>query len=159
MESSWSAHGMRLILLGAVGLLATVSGCASHQRPSDGEGQPASARVTGMVTSRVRTVLPQDALVQLELADISRVGAPGRTVALREIWTGGRQFPIPFDIPYSSAAIDSDRSYAVQVRVTQGNRLLFKNLTVYMVITNGIKSNLEVVVEPVPGSGGDPGRH
>jgi putative lipoprotein len=107
-----------------------------------------------MVTSRVRTVLPQDALLQLELADISRVGAPGRTVALREIWTGGRQFPIPFDIPYSSAAIDSDRSYAVQVRVTQGNRLLFKNLTVYMVITNGIKSNLEVVVEPVPGSGG-----
>ena len=150
---------MGLVLLGAVGLLATVSGCASHQRPSDGEGQPAGARVTGMVTSRVRTVLPQDALVQLELADISRVGAPGRTVALREIWTGGRQFPIPFDIPYSSAAIDSDRSYAVQVRVTQGNRLLFKNLTVYMVITNGIKSNLEVVVEPVPGSGGDPGRH
>jgi uncharacterized lipoprotein YbaY len=45
------------------------------------------------------------------------------------------------------------------VRVTQGNRLLFKNLTVYMVITNGIKSNLDVVVEPVPGSGGDPGRH
>ena len=154
MESSWSAHGMRLILLGALGLLATVSGCASHQRPSDGEGQPAGARVTGMVTSRVRTILPQDALLQLELADISRVGAPGRTVALREIWTGGRQFPIPFDIPYSSAAIDSDRSYAVQVRVTQGNRLLFKNLTVYMVITNGIKSNLEVVVEPVPGSGG-----
>lgn len=150
---------MGLILLGAVGLLATVSGCASHQRPSDGEGQPAGARVTGMVTSRVRTILPQDALLQLELADISRVGAPGRTVALREIWTGGRQFPIPFDIPYSSAAIDSDRSYAVQVRVTQGNRLLFKNLTVYMVITNGIKSNLEVVVEPVPGSGGDPGRH
>ena len=159
MESSWSAHGMRLILLGALGLLATVSGCASHQRPSDGEGQPAGARVTGMVTSRVRTVLPQDALLQLELADISRVGAPGRTVALREIWTGGRQFPISFDIPYSSAAIDSDRSYAVQVKVTQGNRLLFKNLTVYMVITNGIKSNLEVVVEPVPGSGGDPGRH
>ena len=159
MESSWSSRGMGLILLGAVGLLATVSGCASHQRPSDGEGQPAGARVTGMVTSRVRTILPQDALLQLELADISRVGAPGRTVALREIWTGGRQFPIPFDIPYSSAAIDSDRSYAVQVRVTQGNRLLFKNLTVYMVITNGIKSNLEVVVEPVPGSGGDPGRH
>ena len=154
MESSWSSRGMGLVLLGAVGLLATVSGCASHQRPSDGEGQPAGARVTGMVTSRVRTVLPQDALLQLELADISRVGAPGRTVALREIWTGGRQFPIPFDIPYSSAAIDSDRSYAVQVRVTQGNRLLFKNLTVYMVITNGIKSNLEVVVEPVPGSGG-----
>ena len=154
MESSWSSCGMGLVLLGAVGLLATVSGCASHQRPSDGEGQPAGARVTGMVTSRVRTVLPQDALLQVELADISRLDAPGRTVALREIWTGGRQFPIPFDIPYSSAAIDSDRRYAVQVRVTQGNRLLFKNLTVYMVITNGIKSNLEVVVEPVPGSGG-----
>jgi len=145
---------MGLVLLGAVGLLATVSGCASHQRPSDGEGQPAGARVTGMVTSRVRTVLPQDALLQVELADISRLDAPGRTVALREIWTGGRQFPIPFDIPYSSAAIDDNRSYAVQVRVTQGTRLLFKNLAVYMVITNGIKSNLEVVVEPVPGAGG-----
>ena len=145
---------MGLVLLGAVGLLATVSGCASHQRPSDGEGQPAGAGVTGMVTSRVRTVLPQDALLQVELADISRLDAPGRTVALREIWTGGRQFPIPFDIPYSSAAIDDNRRYAVQVRVTQGNRLLFKNLAVYMVITNGINSNLDVVVEPFTGSGG-----
>ena len=154
MESSWSSCGMGLVLLGAVGLLATVSGCASHQRPSDGEGQPAGARVTGMVTSRVRTVLPQDALLQVELADISRLDAPGRTVALREIWTGGRQFPIPFDIPYSSAAIDDNRRYAVQVRVTQGNRLLFKNLAVYMVITNGINSNLDVVVEPFTGSGG-----
>ena len=155
MESSWSAHGRWLILLGAVGLLATVSGCASHQRPSDGEGQPVSTRVTGMVTSHVRVVLPQDALLRVELADISRVGAPGRTVVLREIWTGGRQFPIPFDIPYSSAAIDGNRSYAVQVRVTQGSRLLFTNLAVYMVITNGIRSNLEIFVEPVPGSGGD----
>jgi putative lipoprotein len=109
-----------------------------------------------MVTSRVRTFLPQDALLRVELADISRVGAPGRTMSLREIWTGGRQFPIPFDIPYSSAAIDGDRSYAVQVRITQGSRLLFTNPAVYMVITNGIRSNLEVVVEPVPGSGGDP---
>jgi len=154
MESSWSSHGMGLVLLGAVGLLAAVSGCASYQRPSDGEGQPASARVTGMVASSVRTILPQDALLQVELADISRVGAPGRTVALREIWTGGRQFPIPFEIPYSSEAIDGDRSYAVQVRITQGNRLLFKNVAVYRVITNGIRSNVEVIVEPAPGSGG-----
>ena len=146
---------MGLILLGAVGLLATVSGCASYQRPSDGDGQPASATVTGMVTSYVRVVLPQDALLRVELADISRVGAPGRTVVLREIWTGGRQFPIPFEIPYNSAAIDGNRSYAVQVRVTQGSRMLFTNATVYKVITNGIRSNMEVVVEPVPGSGGD----
>jgi len=154
MESFWGNKKMFSMYLGVLWLLAGGTGCASHQRPMDGEGQPASARVTGMVASSVRTILPQDALLQVELADISRVGAPGRTVALREIWTGGRQFPIPFEIPYSSAAIDSDRSYAVQARVTQGNRLLFKNVAVYMVITNGIKSNLEVVVEPVPGSGG-----
>ena len=107
-----------------------------------------------MVASSVRVVLPQDALLQVELADISRVGAPGRTVALQEIWTGGRQFPIPFDIPYSDGAIDRDRNYALLVRITQGNRILFTNPTVYKVITNGVRSNVEVIVEPVPGSGG-----
>ena len=146
--------GRWLMCLGAVCLLGDIPGCASYQPPPDSRGKPAGSRVTGIVTARVRTILPQDALLRVELVEISPQDAPPRTINLKEVWTEGRQFPLPFDIPYSNGAIDSDRYYALQVRINQGSRILFTNTAVYKVITNGVRSNVEVVVEPVPGSGG-----
>ena len=136
-------------------LLATASNCASNlPAPADvGKGQ-ASANLTGTVTSRVRMVLPPDAYVQVELVDISRRGAPARTIAMQEIALEGRQVPIPFAISYGPAAIDPSHTYAVQVRIVAGQRKLFVNTSTYKVLTNGVRSNVEVAVEPVSGSGG-----
>jgi uncharacterized lipoprotein YbaY len=107
-----------------------------------------------MVTCRVRTVLPADAYVQVELVDISRRDAPARTISMKEILLEGRQVPIPFSIAYGPSAIDPTHTYAVQVRIVAGQRMLFVNTSTYKVLTNGVRSNVEVVVEPIPGSGG-----
>jgi putative lipoprotein len=139
--------------VGAALLLATASGCASNlPATAVGEGKT-SANLTGMVICRVRTVLPPDAYVQVELVDISRQDAPGRTIAMKEIAPEGRQFPLPFSIAYGPAAIDPTHTYAVQVRIVAGQRLLFVNTSTYKVLTNGVRSNVEVVVELIPGSG------
>ena len=98
--------------------------------------------------------MPADAYVQVELVDTTRKGGPARTISMQEILLEGRQVPIPFAIRYGAAAIDSSRTYAVRARILQGQRLLLINNTVYEVLTNGIRSNVEVVVDPVPGSGG-----
>jgi len=148
-------HERWKIFVGAALLLATASGCASNlPAPADGGQGKASANLTGMVTCRVRTVLPPDAYVQVELVDISRQDAPGRTIAMKEIAPEGRQFPLPFSIAYGPGAIDPTHTYAVTVRIVAGQRLLFVNNSVYPVLTNGVRSNVEVVVESIPGSGG-----
>ena len=107
--------------------------------------------MTGTVTYRVRMILPVDALVRVDLVDISRQDAPALTIGLQEIETGGRQVPIPFEIGYRPAKIDQTHAYAVQARILQGGRLLFTNTIIYKVITNGVVSNIEVVVEQIPG--------
>ena len=137
----------------ALVLLVTVAaGCASYQKhTADIGSQQGVARVTGTVTYRVRMILPTDALVRVDLVDISRQGAPALTIGLQEIETGGRQVPIPFEIVYRPANIDPTHTYAVQARILQGGRLLFTNTTTYKVITNGVVNNIEVVVEQMPG--------
>jgi len=107
--------------------------------------------VTGTVTYRIRMILPTDALVRVDLVDISRQDTPALIIGLQEIETGGRQVPIPFDIVYGPANIDPTHTYALQARILQGRRLLFTNTNTYKVITNGVLNNIEVVVEQMPG--------
>lgn len=132
-------------------VLLVLSGCAARRPSGAGEGT-ASATLTGIVNSRGRTVLPSGALMRLELIDISRKDAPPRTISLQEIWLEGRQFPIPFQLSYAPAAIDSGLAYALRVNITQGRLLLFENAAPCLVITNGVRSNIEVVVKPFTGS-------
>jgi putative lipoprotein len=96
-------------------------------------------------------ILPTDALIRLDLVDISRKSAPALTIGLQEIETGGRQVPIPFEIGYRAGNIDPTHTYAVQASILQGGRLLFTNTNTYKVITNGVVNNIEVVVEQMPG--------
>ena len=132
-------------------LVAVTAGCASYQRMTAATGsQQGAARVAGTVTYRVRMILPTDALIRVDLVDISRHGAPALTIGLQEIETGGRQVPIPFEIGYRTAGIDPMHTYAVQARILQRGRVLFTNTTTYKVITNGAVSNIEVVVEQMP---------
>ena len=132
-------------------VLIMAAGCASSQKDvKDTGSKQGIARVTGTVTYRVRMILPVDALVRVDLVDISRQGTPALTVGLQEIEPGGRQVPIPFEIGYRPADIDRTHVYAVQARILQGGRLLFTNTNTYKVVTNGVVNNIEVVVEQGP---------
>jgi len=145
MKKMWAIRGVRVLLV------AVAVGCTPYQSHTTAtETQQGFARVMGTVTYRVRMILPVDALVRVELVDISRQGAPALTIALREIETLGRQVPIPFEIVFMAAEIDQTHVYAVQARILQGRRLLFTNTNTYKVITNGVVSNIEVVVEQMP---------
>jgi putative lipoprotein len=145
MKIRWAIRGVLVLLVTVAG------GCASYQGMTAAtESQQGIARVTGRVTYRVRMILPMDALVRVDLVDISRQGAPALTIGLQEIETGGRQIPIPFDIGYRQADIDSMHTYAVQARILQGGHLLFTSTATYKVITNGVVSDIEVVVEQRP---------
>lgn len=136
-------------------VLAAISGCAASNPDAAGTGEgTVSRRLTGIVTYRERITLPRDVWIRVELLDVSGKDGPPRTIALQEIEPAGRQLPIPFDIPYSPAIIDPERAYAIRVKIFQGRRVLFVNASTSHVITNGVRNNIEVVVEPAPGAGG-----
>ena len=135
--------------------LAVVSGCAANHPDASGTGERTGVIwLSGIVTFRERKTLPRDAMIRVELMDVSGKDGPSRTIAMLEIAPEGRQPPIPFEISYNPAIIDPDRAYALRVKIFQGRRILFVNASANNVITNGVRSNVEVVVESVIGSDG-----
>ena len=108
-----------------------------------------NAAVIGTVTYLQRIALPEDAVVEVKLSDVSLADAPSVTIGEQIIITPG-QVPISFEVTYDPAEIDPRHTYAIQVRINDGTgELLFINTSAYNVITQGNPSNVEVIVEPV----------
>ncbi|TPI12033.1 hypothetical protein FJW06_18605 [Mesorhizobium sp. B4-1-3] len=80
--------------------------------------------IAGELTYRERIALPPDAVLMVELADVSLADAPATVIAKRRIAPAG-QVPIKFEIGFDPKAIRKGRTYALQARITVGERLMF----------------------------------
>ncbi|TIR16012.1 MAG: hypothetical protein E5X34_27280 [Mesorhizobium sp.] len=80
--------------------------------------------IAGEVTCRERITLPPNAVLVVELADVSLADAPAIVIAKRRVAPTG-QVPIKFDIGFDPKAIQKGRTYALQARITVGERLMF----------------------------------
>ena len=109
---------------------------------------PETATVTGTVTYRERVALSPDAVVEVKLSDVSRADAPAVTIGERIIDNPG-QVPIAFEIEYDPEEIDERFTYAVQVRIMEGEKLAFINDTVYSVITRDNPTHVDMVLVKV----------
>lgn len=118
------------------------------------EAATASSRVTGTVTYRVRRALPPDARVDLRIEDVSRADAPATLVAERRILSAGRQVPLPFEVPFETAAIDPRGSYTLRAVISDSRgRVLFRTTRAYPVITRDAPSSgMELMLEPAGAS-------
>ena len=115
------------------------------------EPEPTSeppAVVTGTVTYRERIALSPQAVVEVKLEDVSRADAAAVTIGEQTITNPG-QVPIDFEIEYDPSAIDDRFTYAIRVRITEGERLRFINTSQYAVITRGSPSHVDMVLEMV----------
>lgn len=114
---------------------------------------PGTGSVTGVVTHTVQMALPGDAVVFVQLTDVSQVDAPTQVIGDQTINNPG-QAPIPFNLAYDPSLVDPGRTYAVQARITDGTGTVFmQTMTQYPVITQGNPaSGVHVVVEPVSGA-------
>jgi uncharacterized lipoprotein YbaY len=112
---------------------------------------PQKAAVTGTVTYRERIALPDDAQVQVRLLDTSRQDVAADVLGEQIILTEGRQVPIPFEVEYNESDIQSNHTYQIGVRITDGSgKLLFISTTATPVITRGAPTeDVEVIVEQV----------
>jgi putative lipoprotein len=131
-----------------LGFALAITALALWGVPLDAQG---TGTVTGTVTYRERIALPPDAVVRVQLQDVSRADAPATVVAETSFPTGGKQVPFPFTLTYDPAQIRPTNSYAVRATIESGGQLLFTTTTRYAVITMGNPTNVDIVVQQVGG--------
>ncbi len=136
----------RIIYL-VIGLLLTIT-----MVPTITIAQP-TATLSGIITYREQITLPADALVTLQIAEVTAQGTGGRVITEQTFSTGGAQPPFRFNLAYNPAVIDAGRVYTLQGRIQSGGRILFTTYTLIPVITGSApRSDIQVVMSSVRGS-------
>ena len=111
--------------------------------------------LTGTVTYLQRIALPPDAVIDVQLQDVSLQDVPATVIAAERYIAAGRQVPFPFELTYDPAGIDPKHTYAVAARITVDGKLRWINTQRYPVLTGGAPvTGVEIIVESVGGSAG-----
>jgi uncharacterized lipoprotein YbaY len=107
--------------------------------------------VTGQVTYLERMALPPEAVVKVQLQDVSLADAPATVIGEQIIPTNGQQVPFPFEVTFDPGVIKDSNTYSLNVRIEDGaGNLLFINAQSYPVITRGNPIfGVEVVVDKI----------
>jgi uncharacterized lipoprotein YbaY/membrane-bound inhibitor of C-type lysozyme len=106
--------------------------------------------LTGTVTYLPRVALPENAVVQVQLQDVSMQDVAATVLAEQIIETNAQQIPIPFALSYDEGVLEPNRSYALSVRITVDDELYWINTAQVRVLGEGYPSdNVEVRVERV----------
>jgi heat shock protein HslJ len=121
---------------------------AGFQRAS--AGGPEEAVITGVVIYRQRIALPDDAVVKVQLRDVSLMDVASQLMGEEVIQTNGKQVPIPYTVAYDPGEIDERNTYSMSARIEDGaGKLLFISDTSIPVITHGNPTqDVEIVVVP-----------
>ena len=92
--------------------------------------------VTGTITFDGEQAIPEDAVLVVQLRDVSLQDAAAPLIASQTIEDAAR-FPVDFAVPYEPDDIDPSATYGLQVRVTLHDRLIYINDTAFDVLTRG----------------------
>lgn len=136
-------------LLGTLLAVAVLSGCSGKEAAT-----PAAVgveSVAGTLSYSELTTLSDEAVVEVELADVSVADGPAEIVSSQRIRKPG-PFPVHFKLDYSPDRIDPTHRYTIQARIREGDRLAYATDTAYPVITGGNPSSIDVAVIAI-GSG------
>ncbi len=97
------------------------------------------AVVTGTVNYLVRSALPEDAVVKVQIVNASLADAPPEMTVLGEqVITQPGQVPIPFAVGYDTLNVQENALYSLTVRIEDGQgNLLFITTQSVPVITQG----------------------
>jgi putative lipoprotein len=107
------------------------------------------AVVMGQVFNEQNSEIPEDAVIYVQLNDVSLADAESMPI-VEQVITGVTRFSFPFMVNYNPREIVENHTYAIGVRIEdkEGN-LLFINPAATNVITNGNPSQVDLVAEAV----------
>ncbi|WP_243041535.1 YbaY family lipoprotein [Dyella sedimenti] len=150
----------RSMLLAAIVALA---GCsmfsrhARHEAPASMPAQPAAPvhqalmkSIIGDVRYELPQPVPADAYLLVTLADVSRLDAAARTVAVEKIQPVGAS-PVDFLLGYDPGELRDGVDFAISVRLLQGDKLLAVSETSAHVLgRSGGNGPVSLTLQPVP---------
>jgi putative lipoprotein len=99
----------------------------------------------GTVNYRERITLPPKATVVVQLVDISLADAPAQVIAEDRI-SGATGSPIRYRLRFDITKIEPRRTYALQARISDGDRLMFVNTARHEVFAGG-RNNTRIRVQ------------
>jgi len=105
--------------------------------------------VTGTVSYLMRSALPPNAVIWVQLEDVSRADTPATIVAEDRIIVGQHQVPVSFELKFDPAKIDPQHAYAIDARILVDDQLRCVNDRTYRVLTQGNPSHVEMILKPV----------
>ncbi len=116
-------------------------GCQGDKEEPNNAEQPQVEKVvmqeiTGVALYRERIALPENAVLNISLQDISLADA--KAIRLSEISevTQGKQAPFEFTLPYNPQNIKKGHRYSVSANIKVDDKLLFITDTAHLVITD-----------------------
>jgi putative lipoprotein len=105
-----------------------------------------STAVSGTVSYLQRIAMPPEAVLIVQLQDVSQADASAKVISEQKITFGQRQVPIPFELTFDPAKIDPKHTYSVSARILAGNDVRFISDKSYPVLTQGNPSKVDVIL-------------
>jgi putative lipoprotein len=139
-------HGLLLI-----GMLA-LAGCS--WMPHFGKHKPSQQQtlmksLTGEVDYTLTHAIPDDAYLEVTLADVSKQDAPARVIATDKITPIGPS-PVSFVLSYEPSDLADGVDFAVSAKIKQGDRILALNDTQVSVLgRSGNDGPVRVVISEI----------
>ena len=142
LRFAWQAmHHSRAVLIRLSFLLVAAHAPALPASPLD--------RIAGRVNYPDRSVLPDDAILTVELLDVSKVDARVKRLARLTLPGGGRPFPLAFELPYYPTDIQASHRYAVRAMLSRSGELLYTTARHAAVITQGAGKTVQLELQRV----------
>ena len=112
--------------------------------------QSDNARITGTLAYRERIALPSDAVIDIQLQDISLADTSAQVISEAMFSTEGKQVPFPFVLTYDPAKIVASHRYSVRATIRSSDgMLMFATTQAYPVITNGAPTKVTLLLHTV----------
>jgi putative lipoprotein len=128
-------------------IVLLLAGCA-HAGPTPAFHDTQFGKVTGTVSYRERIAIDPAWTVTVELSDVTRADAPAVPLSTQNL-KDVDGVPVPFELLYDPASIDSTHEYAVSARITHDGRLLWTSDARHAVLTRGASSYVEILVRRI----------
>lgn len=124
--------------------VATKAASAGHETAPATKPATLTA-VKGQATYLERIALPADAVVTVQIQDVSKADAPAILLAEQSFKVEGKTPPFTFEVAYDASKINAKATYVVSVKIEQGGKLRYINTTLVPVITNGAPLDAGVI--------------
>jgi putative lipoprotein len=128
--------------------MALLSALPAHaQQPAAAQTASTFGMVTGTVAYRQRIALAPNAVLRVQLENVSLADAAAKIVSEVLLPTNGKQVPLSFAVPYRKADIVTNHRYNIRATILVNGKAQFISTTANSVLTNGAPTNIAIMLQ------------